>query len=389
MKVFLIATEFHRSRGGIQYVNRLLARAFEQIAASTPLTLSVFSYSDRPEDFAANPCASTSCVRAFDRSGMRMGLALARALLQQPDMVLLTHVSLLPFLRLVRRLAPRARTAVLTHGIEVWSPLVPAVQHALQQADSVVAPSEYTAVQLREQSSILPSRLMVLPHGLDPTWAAAADQHAARSTVPTLLSVGRLNTVDRPKGIEVVLRAMPHILERVPEARYVVAGDGDDRLRLEHLAASLGVASRVEFLGDVGGTDLIRLYTEADVFVLPSQKEGFGIVFAEAMWLGLPVVAARAGAAEEVVEDGVTGILVPPNTDEQLASAVSGLLLLEPERRRMGAAGRRRVEQHYLFSHFTARWHKWLASVAPEAVYLARHAQMSVKSEVSVSSISR
>lgn len=389
MKVFLIATEFHRTRGGIQYVNRLLARAFEQIAASTPLTLSIFSYGDRPEDFAANPCSPASCVKAFDRSGMRMGLALARALLQQPDVVLLTHVSLLPFLRLVHRIAPRAHTAALTHGIEVWSPLAPAAQHALQQVESVVAPSEYTAARLREQNGILPARVMVLPHGLDPAWTAAADQHAARIAAPTLLSVGRLNTVDRPKGIEVVLRAMPHILERVPEARYVVAGDGDDRPRLQHLSTSLGVESRVEFRGDIGGADLMRLYSGAGVFVLPSQKEGFGIVFAEAMWFGLPVVAARAGAAEEVVEDGVTGILVPPDAPEQLASAVSGLLLLAPERRRMGAAGRRRVEQNYLFSHFTARWHKWLAGVAPEAVYLARHAQMNAKSEVGVSSASR
>jgi len=388
MKLLLIGTEFHRTRGGIQYVNRLLLRAFHQIAESTPLELTAFSYGDCVPDSSQGAGNSAGSIRSFDRHGMRMGVALARALLGRPDVVLLTHVSLLPFARLVQILSPGTRTAVLAHGIEVWKPLAPAARRLLQQVASVLAPSEYTASRLREQNGIKQERLTVIPHGLEPTWTTA-ERPRRSGYAPTLLSVARLNIVDRPKGIEVVLQAMPHILERVPEARYVVAGDGDDRLRLEHLAASLGVASRVEFLGDVGGTDLMRLYSEAGVFVLPSQKEGFGIVFAEAMWLGLPVVAARAGAAEEVVEDGVTGILVPPNADEQLASAVSGLLLLEPERKRMGAAGRRRVEERYLFSHFTARWHKWLASVAPEAVYLARHAQMSAKSEVSVSSASR
>jgi glycosyltransferase involved in cell wall biosynthesis len=92
------------------------------------------------------------------------------------------------------------------------------------------------------------------------------------------------------------------------------------------------------------------------------------------MYAGLPVVAARSGGAQNVVEDGVTGILVPPEDERSLVSAVVALLLLPEERAKLGAAGRQRVEEKYLFAHFAARWHHWLARVAPEPIYLARHA---------------
>jgi mannosyltransferase len=129
----------------------------------------------------------------------------------------------------------------------------------------------------------------------------------------------------------------------------------------------------VEFRGELSSEALCRAYQEADVFVLPSQTEGFGIVFLEAMFAGLPVVAARAGGAQNVVEDGVTGILVTPGDEQGLVSAVSGLLLLPEERRRLGAAGRKTVEEKYLFEHFAARWHRWMAQLAPEQIYLAKH----------------
>jgi glycosyltransferase involved in cell wall biosynthesis len=84
-------------------------------------------------------------------------------------------------------------------------------------------------------------------------------------------------------------------------------------------------------------------------------------------------VAANAVATPEVVLDGETGILVPPEEQAQLASAVSGLLLLGEERARMGAAGQERVRENYLYRHFAARWHRWLAIAAPEPIYMAKH----------------
>jgi glycosyltransferase involved in cell wall biosynthesis len=243
--------------------------------------------------------------------------------------------------------------------------------------DAIAAPSNFTREKLISAQGIARARIHVLPHALDPDWATQAAQAPAARKGQTLLSVARLSRDDTrwgSKGIETVLRALPHILSRCPEARYVVVGDGDHRPHLENLARQLGVAHAVDFRGSLDESRMIDAYQQADLFVLPTTLEGFGIVFAEAMWCGLPVVAARAGATPEVVADGETGILVPPDIPEALASAVAGLLLLSDERRRMGAAARRRVERHYLYPQFAARWQHWLARCVPEAVYLARHA---------------
>jgi glycosyltransferase involved in cell wall biosynthesis len=375
VRVFLVGTEFWRSAGGIQYVNRLLARALADISSVTPMRMEGFAYSDTSADASRNSSGNV-CWHAFDRHRGAMGWHMARWLLAvQPHLVLFTHANLLPLARLVRRLCPRATVALLAHGVEVWNPLPERAARGLQHVDQVVAPSAYTRERLIAVQGIASERIHVLPHGLDPDWtggAVSAGRDPRRGN--TLLCVARLSRADAYKGVDVLLRAMPHIRSRCPDARCVIAGDGDDRARLEAMAHEMGLASAVEFRGELDADALLHAYQEADLFVLPSRGEGFGIVFAEAMHCGLPVVAARAAATPEVVADGQTGILVPPDIPEALGSAVARLLLLSDERRRMGVAARHRVERLYLYPQFTARWHRWLAHCVPEAVYLARHA---------------
>ncbi len=374
--MFLVGSEFYRSEGGIQYVNRLLVRAFEEFAAKAPMHLEVFAYGDTRTDLApAESAHGHTHWHAFGRSRSALAWKLAQRLLASPPhLVLFTHVNLLALAALVRRLAPRAQAALLAHGVEVWGALDASVRRELQRVPRIVAPSEYTAGRLAEAHSVSPNRVSVLPHGLQPEWNEQVPAGWAVRTGNTMLTVARLATSDRYKGVDTVIRAMPHVLSRCPGARLVIVGDGDDRARLETLAGELDVAKSVEFRGALCDRDLFSVYQRADVFVLPTTLEGFGIVFLEAMHCGLPVVAAHAGATPEVVADGETGILVEPGSVDGVASAVSGLLLLADERERMGAAGRRRVANEYLFEHSAARWHRWLAASIPKAVYLARHA---------------
>lgn len=374
VRVFLVGSEFWRSAGGIQYVNRLLARALADVSAATPMHLEGFAYGDTAS--AAHDHSQRNFRwHAFERRRGAMAWRLARRLLAvQPHLVLLTHANLLPLASLVRRLCPGAKVALLAHGVEVWNALPERAARELPRANHVVAPSAYTRERLCAVHRVAAQRISVLPHSLDPDWAAAASQEHRQRAGDTLLCVARLARADAYKGVDILLRAMPHIRSRCPEARCVIAGDGDDRARLEGMARELGVASAVEFRGELDGPALLRAYQEAGLFVLPSRGEGFGIVFAEAMWCSLPVVAVRAAATPEVVADGETGILVPPDIPEALGSAVAGLLLLSDERRRMGAAARRRVQRLYLYPQFVTRWQQWLAGCLPEAVYLARHA---------------
>ena len=145
------------------------------------------------------------------------------------------------------------------------------------------------------------------------------------------------------KGIRFLLEAAAQLKPRFPDLKVVLAGDGFERPGLARLAADLGIATDVTFLGWVPNTELPPYYRAAAVSVIPSLEEGFGIPAAEAMGCEVAVVASDAGGLPEVVEDGVTGLVVPRGDSAALAQAI-GSLLDDPERRRaMGQAGRARA----------------------------------------------
>jgi len=136
-----------------------------------------------------------------------------------------------------------------------------------------------------------------------------------------------------------------------------VVGDGDDLPRIQRLAARAGVADRVHFLGRIPphSPELLACYAHADLFVLPSKGEGFGIAFLEAMAFGKPVVGGAHGGTPDVIEDGVCGYLVPHGDVDRLAEALERLLLDEAHRAELGRRARARVESHFLFAQFRER----------------------------------
>jgi len=143
------------------------------------------------------------------------------------------------------------------------------------------------------------------------------------------------------KGHQYLISAIPEVLENVPSAKFVLVGDGELRDELEQQALSLGVKDSVIFTGL--RHDVPELLAMSDLFVLSSINEGMGRVLVEAMAVGLPVVATKVGGVPDVVVDGETGILVPSENSKVLAGAIMRLLKDENMRRRMGEAGRRRV----------------------------------------------
>ena len=183
---------------------------------------------------------------------------------------------------------------------------------------------------------------------------------ARRLDRPLLLAVCRL---EAQKGLDTALRA----LADVPEATLLVLGEGPDRAALESLAASLGVRDRLLLPGRVG--DVAALYPQADLVVHPARWEGFGLAMLEAMLASKPVVAARAGSAPELVDDGRTGLLVPADDPDALAEAVSTLLTDPARAAAMGAAGLERARAEFSVARMADRTLALYESV----VYQSRH----------------
>jgi phosphatidylinositol alpha-1,6-mannosyltransferase len=168
----------------------------------------------------------------------------------------------------------------------------------------------------------------------------------ARPDEVLLLSVGRLQ---RRKGHDVAIEAIGLLRDECPNLRYVIAGDGDERTRLESLAAAHGVQDRVIFAGIVDDAELPAYYGACDIFLLPNREdegdiEGFGIVFLEAAATGKPVIGGNSGGVPEAIERGVTGLLVEGADARSVAAGIRALATSEDMRRRMGAAGRLRAQ---------------------------------------------
>ena len=189
-------------------------------------------------------------------------------------------------------------------------------------------------------------RIRVVPLCIDPDrvalWEQAESKGAPRRE-PAALIVGRMWSVERGKGHDELLAAWPDVRRKVPDAQLWIVGTGDDVPRLEEAARDLDLGDAVRFLGRVSDAELGALYRRASVFAMPSRQEGFGLVFAEAMWWGLPCIGTTADAAGQVIVAGETGELVPYGDVEALARTLVGLLS-DPERAsthgRGGAASR-------------------------------------------------
>src|SRR5262249_19115378 len=196
---------------------------------------------------------------------------------------------------------------VFLNGIEVWRPLSWDRRRALEAARVRLAISEHTRRRAQEFSPSLPP-VDVLPLALEdrPPWGRVDRALEERCGEGFVLMVGRMAASERYKGHDQMLEA----LTRLPAARLVVAGDGDDRPRLEGRARELGLGGRGVFTGFVEEATLRELYARCALFAMPSRDEGFGLAYLEAMRAARPCVAARGCAAEEIVADGETGSLV-------------------------------------------------------------------------------
>ncbi len=253
--------------------------------------------------------------------------------------------------------------------------IVPLLRSVYRGAETVVAISHFTRDHL-ERFGIASSRVCVIPPGAPPAREVAPKALAKLRTRYELgdskivLAVGRFMP---RKGHLTLVHAMPRLLEQCPNTHLIMAGRGDTRAACLAKAAALGLEGQVHCPGYVDEDELAALYATCDLFALPTgedakgQVEGFGLVFAEAHAYGKPVVAGRAGGVVDAVLDGETGLLVPPENPEALASAIASLLHDPRRARRMGEAGKRRVREELNWAVFTRRVLEAAGHAVPES----------------------
>jgi phosphatidylinositol alpha-1,6-mannosyltransferase len=249
-----------------------------------------------------------------------------------------------------------------THGEDLTTSLTSREQTLVTRrvhagASAIIANSRNTK-RLLEESGVEGSKIQVVYPGVDtdrfaPTVSGVRlRQKFTIGDGPLLLSVGRLQ---RRKGHDLAIAAVARLARTWPALRYLIVGNGDERGRLEDLSRSLGVTRHVVFAGEVPADDLPAYYAACDVFVMPNRVdgvdiEGFGIVFLEAASTGRPAIGGASGGVPEAVVDGQTGLLVGGTDSDELAAAIGRLISAPALARRLGEAGRARVERHFTWT---------------------------------------
>ncbi|MBS0520552.1 MAG: glycosyltransferase family 4 protein [Proteobacteria bacterium] len=249
------------------------------------------------------------------------------------DAVFCGHVYMVPLAWMLARLLG-ARLWLQAHGAEVLEVPGALSRRAVEAADLVTVVSRATRHTLLSWASLAPERVRVLPDTVRDMFEPGPPSEALRSRLgfgpgPVLLTVGRLSSAERYKGHEQVFAALPALRARFPTLVHVVAGDGDDRARLEARAAELaGESAAVRFVGYIPEADLPDLYRSADLYVMPSTKEGFGIVYLEAAACGLRVVGGVGGGSGDAVPGEQIGVLVDSGDGKALEQAIVRLLAM-------------------------------------------------------------
>lgn len=264
----------------------------------------------------------------------------------------------------VRLSAPAARAlgvpVVVRHANDQGLPRGPygRLLYGVVPAMHVVNSHATRATVLRTAPWLEPERVALIHNGVDVEVLASVPP-AGLDLPAGAVAVGFVGRIEARKGVRELATAWPRVAAAVPGAWLVVAGSG---VMDAELQAALAGAPRVRWLGF--RRDVPAVMRALDVLAVPSYTEGFGLVAAEALAAGVPVVASDIGALPEIVRDGQEGLLVPPRDAGALAEALVRLATDAALRRRMGEAGAARVRSEFSSARMVARYEQLLAAVA-------------------------
>jgi glycosyltransferase involved in cell wall biosynthesis len=357
LRVFVLLTDGFGGFGGIAKFNRDFLTALcshervEQVLALTRLM------PHAPEPLPDKLIYDTSGLggkKKFLRAVLTKAKAFGKANGHgTQNVIICAHIHLLPAALLARGLCGGA-VHLIIHGIDAWTPTRSRLANvSVRRIDGFIAVSNISKRRFMRWSGLHNSQGVVLPNCVDlaafrpgPKSKTLLARYQLRGK-HVMLTLGRLASEERYKGFDEVLEAMPALLQRIPGLCYLICGDGQDRHRLVNKARRLGLrvseagsqgvsgfqdfsvsafSPQVIFAGRISDDEKADHYRLADVYVMPSSGEGFGIVYLEALACGIPVIGSRADGSREALLDGKLGILVDPRDQDEIVTAVCSIL---------------------------------------------------------------
>lgn len=335
-KILFLTLKIFSATGGIEKVCRIAGKALNEINLKSGGRLKIFSMHDRQEDAAGNTYFPDDLFTGFGAAKIKF-VRRAVAEGRKMDIVMLSHINLLLVGWLIKLLNPKVKLVLLAHGIEVWEPLNSIKKRMLKKCDLILAVSRFTKEKMISLHGLERKKLRVFNNCLDPNLIdiiskekdpALLTRYGLSQDHILLFTLTRLATGERYKGYERVIEAMQILIREYPQLRYLLAGKYDEaeKTRIEQIIKANNLEDQVILAGFVPEAEVAAHFNLADIYIMPSAKEGFGIVFIEAMHYGKPVIAGNKDGSVDALANGEFGLLVDPDDTNAITEAIKKML---------------------------------------------------------------
>ncbi len=336
-KIVLISLNTFSCTGGIPQVAKNLTYALSQICKEQGRHFQALALYDETSDIRYVD------ARTFNGFKQNRFLFLQQIISHQKkaEIIILSHINLLPLAFILRKINKQVKLVLIAHGIEIWSKLPNWKKRLLKNDIYTWSVSEFTKSEMTCMHKVPDARISVLHNCLDPFFQVPVSFNKPRdlvkryklNDVKILLSITRMENHDIHKGYDKIIKIMPDLLKRYPKLHYLLCGKGHPKeiLRLRQLIKELQLERHVTLTGFIAVEELKDHYLLADLFVLPSKKEGFGIAFIEAAACGRHTISGNTDGSTEAMLNGKLGQMINPDDPEALQQAIiNGLSIPTP-----------------------------------------------------------
>jgi phosphatidylinositol alpha-1,6-mannosyltransferase len=330
-KVLFLTLQTFSAAGGIQKMNRTLAYTLYQLGEKNKWDISVYASHDQQADLMPQylPVAN---FKAFNKNKLKYVWCSLRAGMSA-DLVILSHVHLSSIGCLLRLLNPKCKIWLIAHGIEVWRPLKFWKKLIWRVADKVICVSSFTKTKVIALHGAGPDQCVILNNALDPFIRLPEsftkpvyllDRYHLKADDKVILTLTRIASTEKFKGYEQTIKAVSTIKQSLPNVKYVLAGpyDEPEKVRILQLIKDYKIEDNFILPGYIKEQELSDHFLLTDLFVMPSKKEGFGIVFIEAMAFGLPVICGNVDGSTDAVRNEEMGTAINPDDINELEQAI-------------------------------------------------------------------
>ena len=364
MKVLFLFAKSFSFTGGIEKFNQCLLKALKELhhsAAINAFAISLYESNTMDKYFLKEHFKGWRGNKIF---------FLVHALFSSlnKDVIIISHINFAMIPYLAKVMMPAKKLIIVVHGIEAWKPLTGIKKRLLNKADIILSVSEFTKQQLLSYNSYIDSnKIQIFPNTIDPYFTIPKilkkpdylmQRYRLSSNTQLLVSVTRISSVEKYKGYDKVIESLTLLKESFPAIKYLLCGkyDQQERERIYQLVEANQMNDSVILTGYISELELADHYLLADIFILPSKGEGFGIAFLEAQACGRKVIAGNQDGSKEALLKTPSNRLVNPNNPVEIKNAIVSLL----EEEYQPVAIQKAVVEKYGFNQFKNRLSDYL-----------------------------